>query len=298
MSVEVDTAGPAPAAPIRVTALDGTTEVASAAGAPGTPLTLRIPNAHRWSPADPFLYGLRIEVPGGDSVRSYFGMRSIAVARDARGFNRLFLNGQPLFELGLLDQGWWPDGLYTAPTDAALASDIETTKRLGFNLIRKHVKVEPARWYYHADRLGVLVWQDMPSGKNDTPESQAEFAQELEHVVDAVRNHPAIVMWVPFNEGWGQHDTPRYVAWLKQHDPTRLVDDASGWTDQGRGRRHRRALVPRPRQAAARGRVAPRSSASSAAWACHSRATPGSPRATGATAPSRRSPSSATRGTG
>ncbi len=235
VSVEVDTAGPAPAAPIRVTALDGTTEVASAGGAPGTPLTLRIPDAHRWSPADPFLYDLRIDVPGGDSVKSYFGMRAIAVRRDARGFNRLLLNGQPLFELGLLDQGWWPDGLYTAPTDAALASDIETTKRLGFNLIRKHVKLEPARWYYHADRLGVLVWQDMPSGKNDTPESQAEFARELEHVVDAVRNHPAIVMWVPFNEGWGQHDTPRYVAWLKQHDPTRLVDDASGWTDEGVG---------------------------------------------------------------
>ncbi len=235
VSVEVETAGPAPSAPIRATVLDGAATVASATGAPGTALTLGIPDARHWSPADPFLYGLRIDVPGGDSVKSYFGMRSIAVRRDKRGFNRLLLNGQPLFELGLLDQGWWPDGLYTAPTDAALASDIETTKRLGFNLIRKHVKLEPARWYYHADRLGVLVWQDMPSGKNDTPASRAGFARELEHVVDAVRNHPSIVMWVPFNEGWGQHDTPRYVAWLKQHDPTRLVDDASGWTDEGVG---------------------------------------------------------------
>jgi len=218
---------------VRVTALDGDRTVATAEGRAGQPVTLAIPDAHRWSPADPFLYGLRVSITGGDDVESYFGMRSIAVAKDAAGINRLFLNGAPLFEFGLLDQGWWPDGLYTAPTDEALAFDIETTKRLGYNLIRKHVKVEPARWYYHADRLGVLVWQDMPSGNNDTPAGRENFARELEHVIDALRNHPSIVMWVPFNEGWGQHDAARYTDWLKRRDPSRLVNHASGWTDEG-----------------------------------------------------------------
>lgn len=215
----------------RVVARDGTRVVAQAAGAPGQPIVLRIPQAKLWSPDSPFLYDLRVTL-GSDEVQSYAGIRTIAVQRDTAGVNRLFLNGKPLFEYGLLDQGWWPDGLYTAPTDEALRSDIETTRRLGFNLIRKHVKVEPARWYYHADRLGVLVWQDMPSGGDQTPQKPDMFAAELEHMVDALRNHPSIVMWVPFNEGWGQHETEKYVAWLKQHDPTRLVNNTSGWTDK------------------------------------------------------------------
>jgi hypothetical protein len=228
----------AAAANARVVARDGTRVVAEASGPAGQPIALRIPQAKLWSPDSPFLYDLRATL-GNDEVQSYTGIRTIAVQRDAAGVNRLFLNGKPLFQYGLLDQGWWPDGLYTAPTDAALRSDIETTKQLGFNLIRKHVKVEPARWYYHADKLGVLVWQDMPSGmlsSNEQGSSNADvFAVELERMIDAFRNYPSIVMWVPFNEGWGQHDTEKYVAWIKQKDPSRLVNNASGWTDKGVG---------------------------------------------------------------
>ena len=222
---------------VHVTLLDGAAVVAQADGAPDSAIALTVPHPRLWSPDDPFLYRLRVRLtsPGGDEVRSYVGMRKIAVARDAAGINRLFLNGQALFELGTLDQGWWPDGLYTAPTEDARRFDLETLKRLGFNLIRKHVKVEPERWYYDCDSLGILVWQDMPSGNNDTPEGKENFAAELGRVVDALRNHPSIVMWVPFNEGWGQHDTERYVQWLREHDPSRLVDDASGWTDRGVG---------------------------------------------------------------
>src|SRR3954462_9147561 len=172
---------------------------------------------------------------GDDDVRSYFGMRSIAVRADAAGVRGLFLNGQPRFQFGLLDQGWWPDGLYTAPTDEALAFDIQKTRELGFNVIRQHVKVEPARWYYHADRLGMLVWQDMPSGDNKGADAETNFARELKRVIDALRNHPSIVMWVPFNEGWGQHATEKHVAWLKAYDPTRIVNNASGWTDMHAG---------------------------------------------------------------
>jgi len=157
------------------------------------------------------------------------------VGPDRDGHERLLLNGESLFQYGLLDQGWWPDGLYTAPTDEALRFDVEKTKELGFNLIRKHVKVEPARWYYHCDREGILVWQDMPSGDNEGPEAEGQFAAEIGEVVGALRNHPSIVMWVPFNEGWGQHDTEAYVEWLKVTDPSRLVNNASGWTDTGAG---------------------------------------------------------------
>ena len=220
---------------LRAVARAGASAVAQGEGPAEAPLVLRLPQAQLWSPDDPFLYGLSISLTGGDSLESYFGMRKIAVAADRAGALRLFLNGRPLFQYGTLDQGWWPDGLYTAPTDEALRSDVGTLKRLGFNLIRKHVKVEPDRWYYHCDRLGMLVWQDMPSADNTTADGRREFASELGRVVDALRNHPAIVMWVPFNAGWGQHDTERYVAWLKRHDPTRLVNSASGWLDTGVG---------------------------------------------------------------
>ena len=233
--VSVAVAGGAPAPGMTVRVLDGTKPVAFAAVPSDSTVSIPIAHPRLWSPSHPFLYGLDVRLAGGDRVTSYFGMRKIAVAKDSAGVNRLFLNGRPLFEFGTLDQGWWPDGLYTAPTDAAIRFDLTTLKRLGFNLIRKHVKVEPERWYTWCDRLGLLVWQDMPSGNNDTPEGRQEFAAELPRVVDALRNHPAIVMWVPFNEGWGQHDTGRYVAWLKEHDPSRLVDDASGWTDQNVG---------------------------------------------------------------
>ncbi len=224
----VDAIGADPNDRVYATALDGGRSVGTATGRPGDTITIRIPHARLWSPNRPFLYTLQVRLASGDRVESYFGMRTIAVARDSAGVNRLFLNGQPLFELGMLDQGWWPDGLYTAPTDAALQYDIEQAKRLSFNLLRKHVKVEPARWYYHADRLGILVWQDMPAGDNGTPQAREEFANEFKRVVDALRVHPSIVMWVAFNEGWGQHDILRYVDWLKSYDPTRLVDNASG----------------------------------------------------------------------
>ncbi len=231
--VRVTASAAAGDAAVRAEVRSGGRVVASTRGTVGT-LVLPIPDPRLWSPDDPFLYDLRVSL-GPDTVSSYFGMRKISVAPDSTGTLRLFLNDRPLFEFGPLDQGWWPGGLYTAPTDEALRSDIVTTRRLGFNMARKHVKVEPARWYYWADKLGLLVWQDMPSGENAGPAARDEFAAELRHVVDARRNHPSIVMWVPFNEGWGQHDTERVVSWLKAYDPGRLVDNASGWTDRGVG---------------------------------------------------------------
>jgi len=235
VTVRVDVAGTSVGSAVVVKAIADGRTVAAGAGSTGRPLTLSIPAAHLWAPGDPFLYDLRVQLATGDSVAGYFGMRKISVASDSTGVLRLFLNNRPLFEYGLLDQGWWPDGLYTAPTDEALRSDIETTLRTGFNMARKHVKVEPARWYYWTDRLGLLVWQDMPSGENRTPPAREEFAAELRRMVDGLRNHPSIVMWVPFNEGWGQHDTERYTTWLKAYDPTRLVNSATGWTDKGVG---------------------------------------------------------------
>ncbi|MBP1595467.1 MAG: lacZ [Acidobacteria bacterium] len=216
----------------RVQVLDGARVVAEGQSAPGETIAVRMPDPRLWSPADPFLYNLKISLSTGDAVASYAGMRKISVGRDAAGVNRLFLNNKPLFQYGQLDQGWWPDGLYTAPTDEALRFDVEMQKKLGFNTIRKHVKVEPARWYYHCDHIGMLVWQDMPSGDNKTPGSREDFLRELGRMVAAHRNSPSIVMWVPFNEGWGQHDTERYAAYLKQEDPTRLVNNASGWEDR------------------------------------------------------------------
>ncbi len=231
VSLHVTVDGAATGMRVHATVLNGNAAVVSGDGVGDRDIVLRLPAPHLWSPRDPFLYDLRVSLATGDTVRSYFGMRKIAVGRDSAGAPRLLLNNHALFEYGMLDQGWWPDGLYTAPTDAALRFDLETMKQLGFNMVRKHVKVEPARWYYHADHLGMLVWQDMPSGDNNSAEGRAEFESELHRMIDNLRNHPSIVMWVPFNEGWGQHDTERHVAWIKEHDPTRLVDNSSGWTD-------------------------------------------------------------------
>jgi len=242
LDVEGANAGATPVT-AHVTILDGTRTVTeargpvsgSAAGGAPAPIELSIPSPKLWSPRTPFLYGVRVTLSTGDAVESYAGLRKIAVRKDAAGVNRLFLNNEPLFQLGPLDQGWWPDGLYTAPTDEALRFDIEATKRWGFNMIRKHVKVEPARWYYHCDRLGMLVWQDMPSADNTTPEGKEQFTKELAALVRHLRPYPSIVMWVPFNEGWGQHDTERHTAWVQKEDPTRLVNNASGWTDKNVG---------------------------------------------------------------
>lgn len=215
----------------------------------GNDLSLRIFNAKRWSPDEPFLYDLKVKLLKDgevvDEVSSYFGMRKISAEKDEIGVMRLFLNNEPLFQYGLLDQGFWPDGLYTAPTDEALRYDIEVTKQLGFNMIRKHVKVEPARWYYWADKLGILVWQDMPSGDAFVDNGEGEitrnassaeqFELELSRMVDALANHPSVVMWVLFNEGWGQYDTARLTEWFEERDPTRLVNSVSGWNDMGVG---------------------------------------------------------------
>jgi hypothetical protein len=225
---------------VRIKLLDGDKEIAAAEGQAAQPLELAIENAKLWSPDAPHLYDLEVQLYDGDrrvdSVKSYFGMRKIEVVRDERGVNRLMLNGAPLFQYGPLDQGWWPDGLYTAPTDEALRYDIEMTKKLGMNMARKHVKVEPDRWYYWCDKLGLLVWQDMPSGNLDRDDASREnYRLELKAMIDALNNHPSIVMWVPFNEGWGQHDTESVAAWVKQYDATRLVNEASGWHDRGSG---------------------------------------------------------------
>lgn len=228
------------------------TEAAVAAGEGGWAalLVLDVPRPRLWSPDSPFLYDLEVLLRRTDKdldrVKSYCALRKVSVCKDAGGIDRLALNDEILFHLGPLDQGWWPDGLYTAPTDEALRFDIEVTKRLGFNATRKHVKVEPARWYYWADRLGLMVWQDMPNaGPVSTPiggpegeaapEVSAQFRAELKAVIDALSSHPSIVIWVPFNEGWGQHDTNAILGWVKEYDPTRLVDGPSGWMDMGFG---------------------------------------------------------------
>ena len=230
-------------------AFAGNVQVAQATGAGGQPLTLHLKSPRLWSPAQPFLYSLKVELKRGgrvtDQVSSYFGMRKISVGPDAHGVTRLLLNNRPLFQLGVLDQGFWPDGLYTAPSDAALRSDLVALKRLGFNMVRKHVKVEPDRWYYWADKLGLLVWQDMPSGDEfseqgaadiaRTEGSTAQFERELTQLIRLHQNHPSVVMWVLFNEGWGQSDTARLTALVRKLDPARLVDSASGWNDRGVG---------------------------------------------------------------
>jgi beta-galactosidase/beta-glucuronidase len=231
---------------VEVTIRDGRKVVYTASVNAGGQITMPVKNARLWSPEDPHLYNVVVNLKLGnrsvDKVESYFGMRKISLGKDEKGFTRLMLNNKPYFQLGPLDQGFWPDGLYTAPTDEALRYDIEMTKKLGFNLARKHVKIEPDRWYYWCDKLGLLVWQDMPSGDKyiggkdpditRSPESAKEFEQELTALVQGRGNHPCIVMWVPYNEGWGQWDTARVVDMIKKLDPTRLVDDASGWTDR------------------------------------------------------------------
>jgi hypothetical protein len=214
-------------------------DVVRMAGPAGADLVLPLANPKLWSPDSPFLYTLEVTLRKGgqevDHVSSYFGMRQIALVKDAQGIARVTLNGQPLFQIGTLDQGFWPDGIYTAPTDDALRSDLAFLKAAGFNLTRKHVKIEPDRWYYWCDKLGLLVWQDMPSGNNATPEGQREFEAELLHMVKDLYNHPSIILWVLFNEGWGQYDTQRLTQRLKTLDPSRLVDDASGWADTHAG---------------------------------------------------------------
>ncbi|MEU1666310.1 PA14 domain-containing protein [Streptomyces sparsogenes] len=214
---------------VTATAYEGRRRVATVTGRSGTPLTLKIHNPRLWSPDDPFLYDLKVRV-GSDRVGSYFGMRSIAV-ENVNGIPRTVLNGKPVFMMATLDQGFWPDGLHTAPSDQALAYDLRMHKAMGFNAVRKHIKVEPDRWFYWADRLGLLVWQDMPAmtaGVNPDPASRAQYERELKQMIDEHISSPSVVMWVTFNEGWGQYDIGRIADQAKAWDPTRLVNGMSG----------------------------------------------------------------------
>ncbi|MDH6220676.1 PA14 domain-containing protein [Streptomyces pseudovenezuelae] len=228
-TVAVEAQGVRDGVPITATAYDGKRKVATAHGRTGGPLTLSIKNPHLWSPDDPFLYDLKVTV-GKDRVGSYFGMRSIAVEK-VNGVPRTVLNGKPIFMMATLDQGFWPDGLYTAPTDEALAYDLKVHKQLGFNSVRKHIKVEPDRWFYWADRLGLMVWQDMPAmtaGVNPSAAARAEYEREMKQMIDEHISSPSVVMWVTFNEGWGQYDEARIADQAKAWDPTRLVNSMSG----------------------------------------------------------------------
>ncbi len=235
---------------VRVTASDGKLKIAEQTVAADAPAVLPVANPKLWSPENPHLYDLRVAVVRGgkvvDEVRSYFAMRKISMQPDKDGIQRMLLNNRFVFQYGPLDQGWWPDGLYTAPTDEALRFDVEKTREMGFNMIRKHVKAEPARWYYHCDKLGMLVWQDMPSGdmgnrwesrpgiigkgteKDRTAGSEKIFRTEWKAIMDANYNFPSIVVWVPFNEAWGQFRTEEITRWTMQYDPSRLVNSASG----------------------------------------------------------------------
>ena len=255
---------------VDLTVFDGSQPVAGQPLPVSKPGTVRLRcrplSPKQWSPDSPFLYGVKLVVKSSDGtadeVTSYCAFRKISVGKDEHGVNRIMLNNKPLFQYGPLDQGFWPDGLYTAPTDEALKYDIEMTKKLGFNMIRKHVKVEPDRWYYHCDKLGMLVWQDMPSGDKSaqwdpagrfdnqeatrSPESSDNYNREWKVIIDALRNHPSIVMWVPFNEGWGQANTVAVTKWTKEYDPTRLVNCASGGNDFPVGDAHDVHIYPGP----------------------------------------------------
>jgi hypothetical protein len=214
---------------VRAEVLTGGTVIGSATGVVGSHLRVPVPNARLWSPTDPFLYDLRVTM-GADVVTGYFGMRSLGKAV-VGGVMRPLLNGKFVFQLGTLDQGYWPDGIYTAPTDEALRWDLERQKALGFNMVRKHIKVEPARWYYWADRLGLMVWQDMPSleAVDDTPvASHAHFEAELRRMIDQLKGITSIVQWVPFNEGWGEYDNARITDLVRSIDSTRLINHNSG----------------------------------------------------------------------
>lgn len=248
LNVEVETCATTYADLYEVTVFDGGKQIASAKAATGQQVNISIPNQKLWDTENPFLYDMKVKLISGgkvvDEINSYFAMRKISSKRDENGIVRLQLNNKDQFQFGPLDQGWWPDGLYTAPTDEALKYDIQKTKDFGFNMIRKHVKVEPARWYTHCDKLGVLVWQDMPSGDRSprwqmheyfdgtelkrTAESEANYRAEWKGIMDLLFSHPSIVVWVPFNEAWGQFKTAEIVEWTKTYDPSRLVNPASG----------------------------------------------------------------------
>lgn len=248
VSVLASTEGTQATDMIEVKVLESGKLIGSAKAMVGQEVLVSVPNAKLWSPDSPFLYDLEVSIlqnnVSADKLKSYFGMRKISTKTDANGIVRLQLNNKDCFQFGPLDQGWWPDGLYTAPTDEALLFDVKKTKDFGFNMIRKHVKVEPARWYYHADKEGILVWQDMPSGDKSpqwqqrnyfdgkenerSAQSEKNFRQEWKEIMDFAISNPSVVVWVPFNEAWGQFKTKEIVEWTKDYDPSRLVNPASG----------------------------------------------------------------------
>ena len=234
---------------VEVKVFDGKNLVAKGAALNGVPVELAMPaNAKLWSPDSPFLYNMEVTLykdgKAIDQVKSYTAMRKYSIRKGQNGITRLQLNNKDYFQFGPLDQGWWPDGLYTAPTDEALVYDLKKTKAFGYNMVRKHVKVEPARWYTHCDQLGLIVWQDMPNG-GPSPQwqarnyfngrevirsaaSEANYRKEWKEIIDCLYSYPSIAVWVPFNEAWGQFKTPEIVAWTKEYDPSRLVNPASG----------------------------------------------------------------------
>lgn len=246
--VETAACGAQPGDVVEVRLYDNGTKVAEGRALSGAAVELDVAEPKLWSPASPFLYDMEVTlVRNGkkvDEVQSYTAMRKFSIGRDENDIVRLELNNEPLFQFGPLDQGWWPDGLYTAPSDEALAFDVVKTKELGYNMIRKHVKVEPARWYYHCDKLGMIVWQDMPNGdqgpqwqmhnyfngaeKHRSAESEANFRKEWKEIIDYLYSVPSIGVWVPFNEAWGQFKAPEIAEWTKAYDPSRLVNPASG----------------------------------------------------------------------
>jgi len=223
---------------IEATAFEGDKVISKVKGAAGAPLILPINQPRLWSPGDPFLYDLKIVLKDKngkvtDEIMSYFGMRDIRLGK-VNGVVRPLLNGKFEMQVGLLDQGYWPDGILTAPTEEALKSDLEFTKNAGFNLIRKHMKTEPKRFYYLADKMGILVWQDMPAmwyQNEDTLQNRGVFRKELKAVMDDLYNSPSIISWVPFNENWGAFDVKEITAWVKKYDPSRLVNGNSGFNN-------------------------------------------------------------------
>ncbi len=267
LSVEVKARGVADGVSVVAEISSSGEKISSVSGQPTGQIRSAIPNPRAWTPDDPYLYDLRVQlIRDGqvvDEVGSYFAMRKFGLMRDAKGHQRFALNDQLLFLYGPLDQGYFPDGLYTPPSEEAMLFDIEYTKRIGCNMIRKHIKVEPLRWYYTCDRLGMIVWQDMPNGalidgevvatlslifgfrRNDTrrlsrfgrddAENRSRYRSELQGMIDHLYNAACIAVWVPFNESWGQFQSADVAKWVKEYDPTRLVDHASGWFDQGAG---------------------------------------------------------------
>lgn len=252
----------ATAEPVSVQVRAGDLLVGSAEGPAGSTLRIPVSAPRLWTPEDPFLHDLEITL-GADRVRSYVGVRSVDVGPDAHGMPRLRLNGDPYPHIGVLDQGYWGDTMYTAPDDEALVGDILAMKDLGFTMIRKHIKVEPLRWYHHCDRLGMLVWQDAVNGGTTyrpwvittpvasahlrlpdrwhgifgrkDPAGRERFLRDLDAMVDLLRNAPSVVVWVPFNEGWGQFDAAAVAKRVRLRDPDRIIDHASGWHDQRAG---------------------------------------------------------------